>query len=52
MALGMMLPGMISGKLQEWLGYQTFFLTVLVSIIPALVVAMNVKINPEFGKKK
>ena len=52
MALGMMLPGMISGKLQEWLGYQTFFLTVLISIIPAVLVAMNVKINPEFGKKK
>jgi PAT family beta-lactamase induction signal transducer AmpG len=52
MALGMMLPGMISGKLQEWLGYQTFFLTVLISIIPAVVVAMNVNINPEFGKKK
>jgi PAT family beta-lactamase induction signal transducer AmpG len=52
MALGMMLPGMISGKLQEWLGYQTFFITVLVSVIPALLVAMNIKINPEFGKKK
>ena len=52
MALGMMLPGMISGKLQEWLGYQTSFLTVLISIIPAVLVAMNVKINPEFGKKK
>ena len=52
MALGMMLPGMISGILQEWLGYQTFFITVLVSVIPALLVAMNIKINPEFGKKK
>jgi PAT family beta-lactamase induction signal transducer AmpG len=51
MALGMMLPGMISGKLQEWLGYQTFFLTVLVSVIPAFVVAMNVKVDPKFGKK-
>jgi len=52
MALGMMLPGMISGKLQEWLGYQTFFLTVVISIIPALLVAMHVKVDPEFGKKK
>ena len=24
MALGMMLPGMISGYIQEWLGYKTF----------------------------
>jgi PAT family beta-lactamase induction signal transducer AmpG len=51
MAMGMMLPGMVSGKLQEWLGYQTFFLTVLLSIIPAFLVAMNVKVDPEFGKK-
>ena len=51
MAMGMMLPGMISGKLQEWLGYQMFFITVLLSLIPAFLVAMNVKIDPEFGKK-
>jgi PAT family beta-lactamase induction signal transducer AmpG len=52
MAMGMMLPGMISGKLQEWLGYQMFFITVLLSLIPAFLVAMKVKIDPEYGKKK
>ncbi len=52
MAMGMMLPGMISGKLQELLGYQTFFFSVLLSVIPALFVALNVNVDPEFGKKK
>jgi PAT family beta-lactamase induction signal transducer AmpG len=51
MALGMMLPGMFAGKLQEMLGYQTFFISVLVSIVPALLVVSQLKINPEFGKK-
>jgi len=52
MAMGMMLPGMISGKLQELLGYQTFFFSVLLSVIPALFVALNVNVDPEFGKKR
>jgi PAT family beta-lactamase induction signal transducer AmpG len=51
MAMGMMIPGMFAGKLQEWLGYQTFFTTVLVSLIPALLVVSQLKIDPEFGKK-
>ena len=52
MALGMMLPGMISGKIQELIGYQHFFLWVMVSTIPGFIVAALVKIDPEFGKKK
>ena len=51
MALGMMLPGMFAGKLQEMLGYQTFFISVLVSIVPALFIVSQLKIDPEFGKK-
>jgi MFS transporter, PAT family, beta-lactamase induction signal transducer AmpG len=51
MALGMMVPGMISGKVQEFLGYQNFFLYVLVMTIPAFIMAAVVKIDPEFGKK-
>jgi PAT family beta-lactamase induction signal transducer AmpG len=50
--MGMMLPGMVSGKIQEWLGYQTFFIFVILSVIPALIVAFNVKVDPEFGKKR
>ncbi len=52
MALGMMLPGLFSGALQEYLGYKNFFLWVMLSTIPGFVVAAFVKIDPEFGKKK
>ena len=52
MALGMMLPGMYSGALQEQIGYSNFFLWVIISTIPGFIVAALVKIEPEFGKKK
>ena len=52
MALGMMLPGMFSGKLQEMLGYGNFFVWVMLSTIPGFIVPALVKIAPEFGRKK
>ena len=52
MALGMMLPGMFSGALQEYLGYKNFFIWVMLSTIPGFIVASLVKIDPEFGKRK
>jgi PAT family beta-lactamase induction signal transducer AmpG len=52
MALGMMLPGMFSGWLQELIGYQHFFIWVLLTTIPGMVVAAMLKIDPEFGRKK
>ncbi len=52
MALGMMLPGMMSGKIQELVGYQHFFLWVMISTIPGFIVAALVKIDPGFGRKK
>ncbi len=52
MALGMMVPGMFSGAIQEWVGYQHFFLWVIISTIPGFIVPLLVKIDPEFGKKK
>jgi PAT family beta-lactamase induction signal transducer AmpG len=52
MALGMMVPAMASGWLQEQLGYQNFFLWVMTATIPGFVVAGLVKIDPDFGKKK
>jgi PAT family beta-lactamase induction signal transducer AmpG len=52
MALGLMLPGMMSGKIQELIGYQHFFLWVLISTIPGFIVAALVKIDPEFGRKR
>jgi PAT family beta-lactamase induction signal transducer AmpG len=51
MALGMMVPGMWSGKLQEMIGYQHFFIWTFFSTVPAFVMAALVKIDPEYGKK-
>ncbi len=51
MALGMMLPGMISGWIQEQIGYQQFFIWVCISTIPAFIITKFVSIDPEFGKK-
>ncbi|MFA6618701.1 MAG: MFS transporter [Candidatus Neomarinimicrobiota bacterium] len=51
MALGMMLPGMISGWLQEIIGYQHFFIWVMIATIPGFILLKFLKIDPEFGKK-
>ena len=51
MALGMMLPGMISGSLQELLGYQHFFIYVLICTIPGFLIIPFLKIDPAFGIK-
>jgi len=52
MALGMMVPAMFSGWLQEQLGYQNYFLWVMAATIPGFIITGLVKIDPEFGKKK
>lgn len=52
MALGMMIPGMLSGWLQEIIGYQNFFIWVMICTIPAFVIIPFLKIDPEFGRKK
>ena len=51
MAIGMMLPGMVSGKMVELLGYQHFFIYVVVCQIPGLICLNFLKIDPLFGKK-
>jgi MFS transporter, PAT family, beta-lactamase induction signal transducer AmpG len=51
MALGMMLPAMASGWIQEMLGYKNFYFWILVTTIPGFIVAALVKIDPEYGKK-
>ncbi|MDO9585459.1 MAG: MFS transporter, partial [Syntrophales bacterium] len=51
MALGMMLPAMFSGWIQEMLGYRHFFLWVVLSTIPGFIVTALIKVDPEFGKK-
>jgi PAT family beta-lactamase induction signal transducer AmpG len=52
MALGMMMPGMFSGWLQDTIGYRHFFLWVILSTIPGFLVAAFVKIPEDFGRKK
>lgn len=51
MALGMMLPGMLSGWVQDTIGYQYFFIWVMLATIPSFVVTAFLKIDPEFGVK-
>ena len=52
MALGMMLPGMISGWIQSQLGYLNFFIWVCISTVPAFIITKFLNIDLDFGKKK
>jgi len=51
MAFGMMLPRMLSGWLQETIGYQLFFVWVLIATIPSFVIVKFIPLDAEFGKK-
>lgn len=50
--LGLMLPGMVSGYIKDCVGYQTFFIIVMVSCLVTFLVTAFLKIDPDFGKKK
>jgi len=52
MALSMMIPGLFAGALQEAVGYQWFFIIVMLACTMTYVVTAYLKIDPEFGKKK
>lgn len=52
MSLGMMLPGMVSGKIQEWLGYENFFIWVMLCTSITFIVSAMIKIDPKFGKRQ
>lgn len=52
MALGMMLPGFISGPMQEYLGYRDFFVWVMFATIPSFLVAWLVPIDPNYGLER
>lgn len=52
MALSMMLPGMIAGWLQETVGYQIFFLIVMVCCLVTVGVSALLRIDPKFGKER
>ncbi len=52
MAAGMMLPGMMAGALQEWMGYQGFFIWVMACCAVTFIVSAFLKIEEGFGKKQ
>ncbi len=52
MALGMMIPGMFSGWLQEVIGYKHFFIWVMIATIPGFLVLPFIPLDKDFGKKK
>ncbi len=51
MALGMMVPGMFSGWLQEAMGYRNFFIWIVVSTVPGFIVPALVSIDPGYGRR-
>ncbi|MBQ7424254.1 MAG: MFS transporter [Prevotella sp.] len=52
MALSMMIPGLFAGALQEAVGYQAFFIIVMLCCIVTFLVTAFIRIDPEFGLKK
>lgn len=51
MALSMMLPGMVAGYLQQWLGYTGFFMWTMICCVATIGVSYLIHVAPEFGKK-
>lgn len=51
MALGMMVPGMWSGWLEDLIGYRHFFTWVIVATIPSFVVALWIPLEASYGRK-
>ncbi|KAA3620229.1 MAG: MFS transporter [Calditrichaeota bacterium] len=52
MALGMMLPGMLSGWLQDIIGYENFFIWVVIATIPSFIATKFIPIDADFGRKE
>ncbi|WP_428306150.1 hypothetical protein [Lacipirellula sp.] len=52
MALGMLIPGMWSGWLQGLIGYQNFFIWVMLCTIPSFASVAFIPLDGDFGKKK
>lgn len=52
MALGVMLPGMAAGWIQEQLGYSNFFLWVVACAVPSIAACAFIKIQRGFGRQE
>ena len=50
--LGLMLPGMVSGYIKDFVGYQMFFIIVMACCLITFLVTAFLKIDPDFGKKR
>ncbi len=51
MALGMMLPGMVSGWVQTQLGYANFFIWICFAAVPAFIATATIRVDKDFDKK-
>jgi MFS transporter, PAT family, beta-lactamase induction signal transducer AmpG len=51
MALGMMIPGMFSGYIQNYLGYNHFFIWIMISTIPSFLITKFIPIEKNEFKK-
>lgn len=47
MNLGVMVPGMLSGYLSNWLGYESFFVLVMIATVPALILSRIIPFTHE-----
>ena len=50
MALGMMLPGMPAGWIQDHFGYVKFFIWVCIATVPSFVATALIKVDPAYGR--
>ena len=50
MALGMMIPGMFSGLMQETIGYYYFFIWVMFATIPGFIMIKYLPMHSNYGK--
>ncbi|HTX64396.1 MAG TPA: MFS transporter [Opitutaceae bacterium] len=51
MALGMMLPGLPAGWIQEQLGYPGFFIWVCLATLPSFVATALIRVAPDYGRQ-
>ena len=52
MALGMMLPGMIAGYMQQAVGYLNFFILTCALTVLTFAASALIKVDHDFGKKE
>jgi PAT family beta-lactamase induction signal transducer AmpG len=52
MAMGMMVPGMVSGWIQDKLGYPHFFIWIMIATLPAFYVISQIPLEKDFARAK